>query len=205
MAARSKRERLGPLRSAKSGYWWSPDAVEGAMEIIAPDPDCRDECREAVEDAFAAIKASRANIYFVARGHGVARAKPHTKADKAAARDLGAALRRLRYVLMTHKDALGPGSGFYMIPKIDEVGKWIGTCDEQARAPATRKARDEPWKREAARLALELLQEFSSREPTVTAKGQFNRLVGALLGNPTGDHTFVCRQTLKERAQPGPT
>jgi hypothetical protein len=93
---------------------------------------------------------------------------------------------------MTNKDELD----FYLslFPHIDQWDKWIRQCDEVKCAPATRRARDEPWKREAAQLAFDLLREFSGRALTVTPKGQFNRLVGVLLGNPRGDYTYICRQ-----------
>jgi hypothetical protein len=110
-----------------------------------------------------------------------------------AAQRLGSVLRRLRYVVNTNKDELD----FYMplFPNIDRIKEWIRQCDDRKRAPAPRRARDEPWKREAAQLAFDLLREFSGRALTVTPKGQFNRLVGVLLGNPRGNYTYICRQT----------
>jgi len=141
------------------------------------------------------IKARRAGTYYAGPEHLEVLSKPHTKAKKIAAQRLGNALRRLRYVLKTHKDELD----FYLslFPDIDQIDKWIRQCDEVKRAPAPRRARDEPWKREAAQLAFVLLRAFSGsgRALTVTPKGQFNRLVGVLLGNPRGNYTYICRQT----------
>jgi hypothetical protein len=170
-------------------------AIEQAMNIIAPPPDRSAECREVITGAFAVIEARRAGTYYAGPKHLEVLSKPHTKAKKEAAQRLGSALRRLRYVVNTNKDELD----FYLslFPDIDQIDKWIRQCDEVKRAPAPRRARDEPWKRQAAQLAFVLLRAFSGsgRALTVTPKGQFNRLVGVLLGNPRGNYTYICRQT----------
>ena len=129
------------------------------MNIIAPPPDRSAECREVITGAFAVIEARRAGTYYAGPKHLEVLSKPHTKAKKEAAQRLGSALRRLRYVVNTNKDELD----FYLslFPDIDQIDKWIRQCDEVKRAPAPRRARDEPWKRQAAQLAFVLLRAFS--------------------------------------------
>jgi hypothetical protein len=197
-------------------------AIEQAMNIIAPPPARSAECRQATVSAFAVVAARRAHEHwagmnvligsstrtaatdakelfgFLPNKHFAFWDIPHTKAKKVAAQRLGNELRRLRSVLKTNKDELD----FYLslFPDINQFDEWIAQCDEVKRAPATRRGRDEPWKREAAQLAFELLRKFSGRALTVTPKGPFNRLVGVLLGNPRRDHTYICRQTLSRNS-----
>jgi hypothetical protein len=184
-----------------------PALIINAMKIIGPSAARETACRRAVKRGLADIWASRHSMYWVRPKHlakaddapelgTIVYCPPHTKAMKTKARQFGAALRRLRQIMVANKtDEFGIFG--YPIPKIAEVEKWISHCDYSARAPATRKGRYEPWKRDAARLALDLLRKFGSRKPTVTRNGHFNQLIGALLGE-SGDYTFLCKQALRE-------
>jgi hypothetical protein len=172
------------------------------MKIIGPPKTQETACRKAVEGALAAIYASRRNAFLITpEVIYLDPETPHTKARKRAARQLSAALRRVRQVLVTHK--MEEFSILRHFPEIDYVEKLIGLSDDYASAPATRKGRDEPWKRDAVRRALMLLREFSSHKTTVTPNGPLNRLIGALLGKDA-DYTFLCKRVLHEEKTPWP-
>jgi hypothetical protein len=163
------------------------DVVRRAMEIIDPEPDRRDECREAIEQELAML------------AHGVTELQLSppavTKQSKDAARRLGKALRRVVDVYAAVEgDLLSPAHA-----DVSKIEGWIAGCEKSANEPVAFRARSEPEKMAVARVALDLLACYSRhKEVTGTRTGRLHRLVCILLGDRHGDHTFICRQALAE-------
>jgi hypothetical protein len=160
------------------------------MKIIAPAPDLMAECREHLEDRYVSLVTGSVNRYW--------RNYPSTKRSKRAARRLGDALRRVLHVYQGVKADLDIATS---LGPIDEITEWLKCCNADEREPRPL-ARPANAQLDVARLAAGLLRRYGHKV-TVTPKGRLNRLVGALLGNPNGDHTFICRQALQAFAKRG--
>src|SRR5262249_33848962 len=151
-------------RRKKQVAWPDIDvAVSQAMEIIAPEPDRRAECREDFEDRFATLVNRSTNEFWFAY--------PNTKRAKMAARDLGAALRRVVHAYNAAREDLDIEAREFF--PIDEIKRWLDHCDADATRPAPRRALRQPEKLAVARLAAQFLRRYD-RKVTVTRKGDLN-------------------------------
>jgi hypothetical protein len=153
--------------------------VEMALELLEPENNA--ECRKqvvAVLEQVAVLKHYEQTL-----------TAPFSKAGKASARRLAAALRRvereLKHVAVHELKAM-------ISP--EQIAAGIKACDEIAATPSYPPKRNADDKRWAAAAARALLQRY--KQPVKTTKNsRFCRLAAVLYGTPDADFQHPCRKT----------
>jgi hypothetical protein len=155
--------------------------IEMALELLEPKQNAA--CRIHIELVLLVL------AYFKNQDQLIA--APKSKAAKARAARLAAALRRVQRELKN--DAL-----YFRDQKIsaDEISDWIKSYDALAATPSGPPKRNADDKRRAVGSARSLLERY--KQPIVTTKGsRFCRLAAVLYGTPHANFQPYCRESNK--------
>jgi hypothetical protein len=165
-----------------------------AIEIIGPEPEQRDACREDVE--------RMGMLNAVAIGWLHAKDKSKTKEGKGAAGRLARVLRRLMVVLKDEDldpTLAGAAVTRHMSPgQILDAAKYCEQVETTRTGKLDRK--DALAKRQAVQVAHDLLMKYNRAEAGDTTKGSaFCRLAALLYGKPEADLHHQCLAARREK------